>query len=70
MRQDGSSPPSFFLMVILQRAWLVMSRSGVRAWSQVDLASTRSVCQDSCGQNTTSQRNPLLLHEARCFAFK
>lgn len=41
-------PVSFFLMVMRQRAWLVMSRSGVSAASLVERASTRSVCQESC----------------------
>lgn len=38
---------SFFLMVMRQRAWLVSKRNGVNDLSCVELASMRTVCQDS-----------------------
>ena len=58
-------PDSFFLMVILHLAWLVMSRNGVKSSDMVDLASILTVCQESSLKINNSPRSVSLTRVIR-----
>ena len=64
-----SLPDSFFLMVILHLAWLVISRSGVKSSLMVDLASILTVCQESSLKINNSPRSVSLTRVIRKSAF-